>query len=1151
MTTRLTMKTKPQVLCTFLLIALRLVATADPVITVFTNRAAFEAATGPVLVADDFANNPPLLSVTTANGVIRHGLWADIARDPEPSTVWELPFASRAWGGTWDLTVAGTGGGLAFELEFPGFGIVSVPTHIAPGTEAGVFFGFSADQPFTRVRVRQFDSHGNTTQETHSFDDMAFSMTAPSGEVALHDGPTTAAPEITDGQAAAVNFGTVAHGTTATRTFTLANPGAVSLSVHRLRTGGKFQIVNAPATPFTLAAGASATFDVSFSSVSGGTFTGRVDVLNSDADEALLDFPVTGSVPVITEISMTNTQNNASVTSGQAEVIEVEPNPFGGGSSVSLTLGNPGLDPLTITGVILPPGFEFTLADSSILPQSIAPGGTAAFVVTSTGPTAGVYQGQVHLLNNDSDESDFQFPIRALFNMPEMQVLLNFGQDLASGATVDFGTTLLGQQRGVSLVVKNLHAGPLTVTGITLPAGFAPGQFAPAFPFTLTKNQTREIPVVLAAQTPGNFTGTASIANNDFDEGSFLLQFTGTVSPESMTFFGFSTSINEGGSVSAFAFGSGTVLYEWDFDNDGQFDDATGSDVPLLASDGPGSFLARVRMTDDLTSMIRTETIPVLNITPSPVISAAGDITTGQSLALGVQAFDAAMDLAAGVQWRIDWGDGNVQTTGTGQPAATTFQHAYAEAGRAYDIEVTVTDKDNASGVSSFQVWVHSAVIGVFDGPDTSGEQLRDGLSTLNFSSTLGVPVERTLTLLNRSAAPAAIGPVSIPAGFQIVAAPAFPHTLVPGGAVTLTVRFMAASFGTTDGILQLGTPDPLMPVFDLALSGFVESPDITIDESSAEISDLENGFGVFTINPGTGNFDGVSLEVSNDNPSVPLTITAVQLPLGFRLAASAPALPLTLDNTGSSSASLRIQCEGAAPGFYDGWVRIVSNDPDENPFRFFVRSRVGNVPDLIVLTAEGASDFQSFGSSASAAGALLHGQTAPLTFAARHTADPATTRALMLHNQGNQPLTVSTISLPAGFAFASAPEFPLNVAASAAVPLPDILYQAAAPGTHGGTLSITSTDPDENPYTFPLSGTVTAPSVEPVILSHQFPPGSGVAVTCTGPPGKTCILQRSTNLQTWQAVDSAVVPSSGTVSLADAEAVTPRVFYRVTVLQE
>jgi hypothetical protein len=1105
-----------------------------PTITVFSQRTTFEAAIGPARITDDFSGVEPLLPVSSERGLISGEKWSDVARDPEPSTVWRIPFGTTGWGGIWDLTASGTGGGLSFELDFGGGNFVEVPGNLPGGTPADVFFGFTSDLPFYGVRIRQFDSQGNTIQETHTFDDLVVAVPV-GGEIALHDGATTAAPQLADGQVAPLDFGVVERGVTTSRTLTLANSGTEPLQVVALSTGGNFQIANAPALPFTVDPGASANFEVVFLSASGGTFGSRVDVWCSDADETRFDFNLSATVTPDARLQLINSQNGAEVTDGQATVIAIQPNPFGGGSSVSLNLNNVGLDPLVLTGVSLPAGFQIFKS----LPLTILPGQSDFLSFTSVGPAAGFYSGDVTLTTNDSVKATLTFPISALFDMPEIEVQRNFSP-VEAGATVDLGSTPLGQKKNVSFVVRNLHAGPLTVTGVTLPPGYALAAFAPAFPFTLTRNQTREIPVELTALAPGIYSGTFAIANNDHDEGPFNLTLSGEVLAESITFFGFNTSVTEGGSTGAFAFGSGPVTYQWDLDGDGEFDDAVGSEVALPDTDGPGTFAAALRMTDSLSSIIRTGNIPIVNRVPFPQATLPESLTAGTAFGLDISAIDASADRAAGMAWRIDWGDGSVENRPAGHPSDTSFSHVFTQPGRA-TIDIEVTDKDGATGSESLSVWVHSGVIGVFDGPDATGPELRDGESGLSFSTVAGGTRDRPLTVLNRGAGPASIGPVTLPAGFSLVAPPAFPAALAPGASLTLTLRFAPPAGGEFGGAMVLGTSDPLMPAFDLDLTGSAAAPDIAVSEFSGERFDFASGEASFSVSPGTLSFSGLAIQLESANSEAPLVISAIDLPPNFQLG-NPPAFPL--DFASESSTSIRIQCNAVAPGFYEGWVSIHSNDPDESPFRFFVTSNVGNVADLLV---------KSDGSGiSSATGLILNGQDEPL----------APPLQLRLRNQGGGTIQLSAITLPDGFAFASPPALPATLSPSASVTLPPIVLSATTPGVYSGDVVITSTDPDENPFHFALSATV--PGVgppEPDLTAFSLTPatsGTGVvfAGDIAGPPAGTVVVEGSRDLDgvfPWVEIarvtlDATGHGSIGPTSVPDTLGV-PRYFVRLRLL--
>ena len=1045
-----------------------------PTITVFTSRTAFESSVGESRVTDGFSNAVPLLPVASrAKGSIGSGTWNDIIREPDPSTIWSIVEGTTGWGGTWDLTVAGTGGGLAFDLDFGGGKIVTVPGHLPAGSAANLFFGFTANQPFYSVRVRQFDSAGNTLQETHSFDDMTFqvSPTGAGGGIVLHDGPSTASPQLTDGQTTAVDFGTVARNSVASRLFTVVNSGPDPLKIYDISGGGIFQITNLPPLPLVLASGEDFQFEVALFTGAGGLFAQQISVLSNSVSGLRFDFPMNANLPFVREIALINTQNEEAVVDGQSKVIEIAANPFGGSDLVSIRVENSGLDPLHVTGVMVPAGFQFFTGGG--LPLTVPAGESRSLSFSLIGPASGLYQGSVTVLSDDLDEGSITFPIRGPFNTPEIEVGTGFfgSTPLTQGGVFDVGTTMLGETRRIPLRVSNLHAGPLVVTGVTLPAGYSLSSPVPTFPFTLGRNQGMDLNFDVNSTTAGTFSGTLLIANNDYDEGPFNLEITGTVLDESILFFGFSTFIDEGGSVNATGIGSGEVSYEWDLDDDGDFDDATGATVDLPDTDGPDAFLAKVRMTDSLTTMIRTATIPVNNVAPVVSFPTVGPAIAGQLLSFNVAASDVPADEAAGVTWRIDWGDGVVETTAAGEAVSTVFSHTYSQLGRA-EILIEATDKDGDTGQMFLETWVFSAVIGVFDGPDVSGEELRDGGSSLSFLSFVGGTEDRALTILNRSAAPTSVGPFQVPTGYEFVSPPVFPLTLAASESVTLTLRFAPTVGGNYDGELSFVTGDAATPSFEIALSGFADAPRLRVSEFQNERFDFESESQSFEIPLGVAEFSGRSFNIASDNFSAPLTITSIELPAGFQFG-NPPVFPLQLSEP--SEINLRIQCHATVAGVYKGWVTIISNDSQRSPFRFFVRSRVGSAPDLRVSSA--TTDLES------AVGLISDGAGGSRGMPLQ----------LNLNNQGDLDLIVSGVTLPVGYEFVSAPVFPITMGIFGSSILPEIQLTATEPGTYSGAVVILSNDPDEGSFSFTLSETI--PGGEVPVLST-----SGVVIRASEP---------------------------------------------------
>ncbi|MCX6840566.1 MAG: cadherin domain-containing protein, partial [Verrucomicrobia bacterium] len=154
-------------------------------------------------------------------------------------------------------------------------------------------------------------------------------------EISVYNGATTGDPALADGQPSALSYGSLAAGSTATRTYTIKNEGSVTLTLYGISfTGGSaglFSVTTAPAT-LSLAAGASTTFTVSFSPVASGTAAAVMSISSSDPDEASFDLAVTGTgttPPVITSngggasAAISVTENSTAVTTVVATDVDL------------------------------------------------------------------------------------------------------------------------------------------------------------------------------------------------------------------------------------------------------------------------------------------------------------------------------------------------------------------------------------------------------------------------------------------------------------------------------------------------------------------------------------------------------------------------------------------------------------------------------------------------------------------------------------------------------------------------------------------------------------------------------------------------------------------------------------------------------------
>lgn len=175
------------------------------------------------------------------------------------------------------------------------------------------------------------------------------------------------------------------------------------------------------------------------------------------------------------------------------------------------------------------------------------------------------------------------------------------------------------------------------------------------------------------------------------------------------------------------------------------------------------------------------------------------------------------------------------------------------------------------------------------------------------------------------------------------------------------------------------------------------------------------------------------------------------------------------LDNTDTTEFTIR--CRPSGTGTREAVVRIRSNDPDDDPFEFTIECSGGDAP-IIVVWGNGRT--------------IANGDDEPSV--AKHTifplvGDAPITRTYTISNRGDRTLLLHNGPM---YASVNDPQFAISE-----VPRPDIepgetttfdiTFTRGAKSYVEATVTISSSDDDQDPYTFQIIGTVDG-ATEPVL---------------------------------------------------------------------
>ena len=829
-----------------------------------------------------------------------------------------------------------------------------------------------------------------------------------------------------------LTFGSVSTGSTATAILTITNAGNSTLTVSNIvypsGFGGAFS--------GTIATGSVASVVVTFAPPALGNYNGTVTV-NSDATSGANTIATSGTgVPVVPSriIGLIGDLVLGNVMTGTVV-------------TTALTITNAGNSTLTITNIHYPIGFTGPFSGQ------IAAGGSQRIIVTFKALGLFTYTGTVTV------NSDATGGINTLYAYAAGAVATT--RIIGLTGNLAFGNVITGRTAMATMTITNAGKSILTVASITYPPGFS-GPFGG----TIAPNSSQGLVVTFAPLTPGNYTGTVTVAS-DATSGFGTIAVSGTGLPIPTRIIGLSGTLAFGTVTTGLtatatltitnagntALTVTSITYPSGFS--GAFSGliAAGNAVNVPVTFAPTALITYsgpVTVISDATSIASTLSVSGTGGLPVRIIGLSGNLAFG-GVSTGTTT-TATLTIT-------NAGNSTLTINNITYPAG--FSGAFSgtiAVGTAQDLPVTFapTALTNYSGT----VTVNSDATSGFNGMAVSGTGVPVvpkriiGLSgNLAFGSVpTGTTAMATLTITNAGDATLTISSITYPTGFS----GAFSGLILAGSVQTVTVTIAPIALGSYRGTVFVNS-DATSGASTLTASG--------VGSLATRILGLSGNLAFGTVPSGTN--ATATLTITNAGNAV-LTVSSIGYPAGFSGAFSG-SIPA------GGAQSLTVTFAPATFSSYSGPVTINSD------------------------ATSGTSTI-----AASGTGVATHiiGLNGNLAFGTVSTGTNATA-TLTITNAGNSTLTVYNVTYPSGFSGAFSGSIPAGGAQSVTV-----TFAPTVPINYNWIVTVHS-DATSGTGTIAVSGTGFTP---PVNHPPAFTAGPSITNALVVINGKFVVVAGETN---------------------------------------
>ncbi|MFZ2950106.1 MAG: choice-of-anchor D domain-containing protein [Desulfuromonadaceae bacterium] len=645
---------------------------------------------------------------------------------------------------------------------------------------------------------------------------------------------TAAAAPIIGVSPTTLAFGTVTIGVPTTLPVTISNTGAAPLNVTgiALGAGTSTEFSWAPPAPFTVAAGASTTLNVTFTPISVGSKTGSIVISSND--------PATPTVAV--SVSGTGAAAPAPIIALAPPALGFGTVTVGASSTLTTQIQNTGTASLAVSNITVCGGTSTEFSFVQIAPVSILSGQSAQLSVTYAPTNIGADTGCIAITSND--------PVNGTINLD----LSGTGAAVPTPAItlspnpLAFGTATIGTPSTLTAQIQSTGTAPLNVTGIALCAGTTEFSFTPiTLPASIPVGGNLPLDVTYTPATVGPVTGCINITS-DAPVATLNLTGTGSTAPQPVLSVAPTTLIFGNQQV-----GTSSAPQQVTISNTGTADmtgvsvssSSTefvigGTPTPTVAAGGSTTFTVVFAPTTagaaNATITVTTtnagsatvsasgtgtsEATPTIALVPNPL--AFGMVTIGATSTLTTQIQNSGTAnlvvssiTACGLATQFGFTPLTLPLTiPPAGNAVLSVSYTPTTVGAVTDC-ITIANNDPATPIATLNL-TGTGVIAATPVIAVSPNPLMFNTVTIGDAPTL------TATIRNTGTADLAVSNIALCAGttaeFSFVQIA--PVTIIPGGSADLNVTYAPTNIGADSGCLDISSNDPVAPITQLNLTG-------------------------------------------------------------------------------------------------------------------------------------------------------------------------------------------------------------------------------------------------------------------------------------------------------------------------------------------